>query len=168
MRLINNPLALLCLATALGSITTGCGQTLKTTTPAGRSLGSPHLAERRVAVIPEGSTGAAGCGLDTIYFPYDSALLDQTARDVVLAAVSCFQRQGTPAQLLLRGATDPRGTEDYNLALGQRRAAAVQNLLVTLGISPARISVTSAGEEHATGHDEGGWRLDRHVAAVSQ
>lgn len=168
MRLVITRPSLLTLTAALGAFALACGQTPKPTIPAGSPLAGPRLAESRVAITPEAPRSAASCGLDTVYFTYDSALLDDAARNAVIAAVPCYQRQGTPAQLLLRGATDPRGTEDYNLALGQRRAVAVRNLLITLGIPPARISVTSAGEEHATGLDENGWRLDRHVAAASQ
>jgi peptidoglycan-associated lipoprotein len=108
------------------------------------------------------------CQLATIYFAYDSAFLDQHARDTALAAIACYTHNGMPERLVLTGSTDPRGTEDYNLALGHRRAAAVQNLLTMLGIAGARISVASVGEEKATGSDETGWRLDRHVIAAGE
>lgn len=110
----------------------------------------------------------ARCALPTTYFTYDSALLDDSSREAVVAAVGCFNRQGMPEAFRLQGATDPRGTEEYNLALGHRRAAMVQQLLISLGVAAGRISVTSTGEEAATGRDEAGWRLDRHVAAVER
>ena len=137
MRLVITRPSLLTLTAALGAFALACGQTPKPTIPAGSPLAGPRLAESRVAITPEAPRSAASCGLDTVYFTYDSALLDDAARNAVIAA-------------------------------GQRRAVAVRNLLITLGIPPARISVTSAGEEHATGLDENGWRLDRHVAAASQ
>ena len=110
----------------------------------------------------------ARCTLPTTYFNYDSALLDDPAREAVIAAVGCYNRRGMPEAFRLQGATDPRGTEEYNLALGHRRAAMVQQLLISLGVAAGRISVTSTGEEAATGRDEAGWRLDRHVAAVER
>jgi peptidoglycan-associated lipoprotein len=63
------------------------------------------------------------------------------------------------------GVTDPRGTEEYNIALGDRRAQAVRAYLVSLGIEQARIAVTSVGEEMAQGSDESGWAQDRSVSA---
>ena len=65
--------------------------------------------------------------------------------------------------LLLTGAADPRGTEEYNIALGERRGQSVRSYLVSLGMNSGRISVTSVGEEMATGSDEAGWARDRNV-----
>jgi peptidoglycan-associated lipoprotein len=71
-----------------------------------------------------------------------------------------------PARILLTGAADPRGSEEYNLALGERRARSVERFLVTMGVAHERISLHSVGEENATGTDEGSWSLDRHVVAT--
>ena len=80
-------------------------------------------------------------------------------------AVECYRTQGLPARLHLTGATDPRGTEEYNIALGDRRAQAVRAYLVSLGIDGGRIGVSSVGEEMAQGSDEAGWAQDRAVSA---
>ena len=128
-----------------------------------------HRVDSRIVLTPAQPTPSAEtCKLETVYFGVDSTLIDERARESVLAAVTCFTRNGMPALLVITGATDPRGTEEYNLALGQRRAAAVQNLLVILGVAPARISIGSVGEELATGHDEDGWRIDRRAMAATQ
>ncbi|HEY8432102.1 MAG TPA: OmpA family protein, partial [Sandaracinaceae bacterium] len=58
---------------------------------------------------------------------------------------------------------DPRGTEEYNLALGERRARAVQSYLQNLGIDASRIHASSMGEEMASGTDEASWARDRRV-----
>jgi outer membrane protein OmpA-like peptidoglycan-associated protein len=127
-----------------------------------------HRVESRIVLTPQPNPTDRTCNLETVYFDVGSALLDERAKQNVLDAVTCFTRTGMPTQLVITGATDPRGTEEYNLALGHRRAAAVQNLLMILGIAPVRISISSVGEEHAAGHDEEGWRLDRRALAASQ
>jgi peptidoglycan-associated lipoprotein len=62
----------------------------------------------------------------------------------------------------LTGMTDPRGTEEYNLALGERRAQSAQQYLKSLG-TDGSLSVSSMGEEMASGSDEAGWARDRRV-----
>jgi len=62
----------------------------------------------------------------------------------------------------LTGTCDPRGTEEYNLALGERRAQSAQQYLKSLGVT-GEITVSSMGEELATGTDESGWARDRRV-----
>ena len=108
---------------------------------------------------------AEPCVLETVYFAFDSAELDSSARAALQAAVECYRGQADPGlSLLLTGACDPRGTEEYNIALGERRAASVRSYLVSLGLDGSRISITSVGEEMATGTDEAGWARDRNVS----
>lgn len=103
------------------------------------------------------------CTFATVYFAFDSSALDSAARTSIQEAAECYRGQDPNVGLLLVGATDPRGTEEYNLALGERRAASVRNYLVSLGMSQGKISVQSVGEERATGNDEASWALDRNV-----
>ena len=98
----------------------------------------------------------------------DVSALDAPARDAIDRAAQCWRQRGIPAALRLTGATDPNGTNEYNLALGERRAQAVKSYLVNLGIDASHISTMSMGEEEATGHDEGGWARDRHVRNTTQ
>jgi peptidoglycan-associated lipoprotein len=105
------------------------------------------------------------CELQTIYFAFDSAELDSTALASVQEAVECFRGQGLEGGLMLTGACDPRGTEEYNIALGERRARAVHDYMRALGLNSSRISINSVGEEMATGTDEASWARDRNVAA---
>jgi peptidoglycan-associated lipoprotein len=67
--------------------------------------------------------------------------------------------------VILEGHADERGTREYNLALGERRANAVQQLLVLQGVAQSQIQVISFGEERpvALGHDGEAWRLNRRV-----
>jgi len=104
------------------------------------------------------------CVVETVYFAFDSAELDSSSRAALQEAVECFRGQGSGVSLLLSGAADPRGTEEYNIALGERRAHAVRSYLTSLGLKGNSISTTSVGEEMATGTDEGGWARDRNVS----
>lgn len=106
------------------------------------------------------------CDMETVYFAFDSSELDATSRAAVQEAVDCFNAQEPNVSLLLTGACDPRGTEEYNLALGERRAESVRNYMSSLGMNTSQISVTSVGEENATGTDEAGWARDRNVTAT--
>lgn len=113
------------------------------------------------------------CSVSTVYFEFDSSELDSSSRAALEAAAECFRRQAAArpdasARLLLTGACDPRGTEEYNMALGERRAQSVRRYLGSLGLSTGSISVTSVGEEMARGTDEGSWSQDRNVSASEQ
>jgi peptidoglycan-associated lipoprotein len=104
------------------------------------------------------------CTLETLYFEFDSSELDGSARAAIQAAVDCYRNQNPNVQILLTGACDPRGTEEYNIALGERRAQSVRGYMGSLGMGGGQVSVTSVGEEMATGTDEGGWARDRNVS----
>jgi peptidoglycan-associated lipoprotein len=104
------------------------------------------------------------CAVETVYFEFDSAELDSSSRSALQEAVECYRGQGSGVSLLLSGAADPRGTEEYNIALGERRAQAVRSYLTSLGLDAGSISTTSVGEEMATGTDEAGWARDRNVS----
>ena len=107
----------------------------------------------------------APCALETVYFAFDSSELDSSARAALQEAAECYRGKQDPGiTLRLTGACDPRGTEEYNLALGERRAQSVRSYLISLGMDGSRISTTSVGEEMATGTDEGGWARDRNVS----
>jgi len=108
----------------------------------------------------------APCELGTVYFEFDSAELDGIARATIEEAVECYRDQNPGVSLLLTGACDPRGTEEYNIALGERRATSVRDYMQALGLDSAQLSITSVGEEFATGTDEATWAKDRNVSAT--
>ncbi len=100
---------------------------------------------RKGLTLTEGAPGTAGCASATVRFDFDSSVLAvDTRKDLDLLA-PCL-REGT-ASVRIEGHCDERGTTDYNIALGQRRADAVQRYLVGLGVSPARLRTVSYGEE---------------------
>jgi peptidoglycan-associated lipoprotein len=104
---------------------------------------------------------AAACELTSAYFDYDSSTLSDSARDQLSRNASCLRSRGGRG-VHLTGTCDPRGTEEYNLALGERRAQAAQQYLKSLGVT-GEVTVSSMGEELATGTDEAGWARDRRV-----
>ena len=102
-----------------------------------------------------------------IYFDFDSAQVKEEYRPVVEAHAKYLA--GHPsAHVVLEGHADERGTREYNMALGERRANAVKKLMVLMGADPNQIDVVSYGEERPAvlGHDESAWSKNRRVEIV--
>lgn len=102
------------------------------------------------------------CRFEPVTFATDNAQLDEAARHNLQSAADCLQREHTTRYVLI-GRCDPRGTSEYNLALGQRRATIVQHYLMSLGVGEDRILTSSEGSEAASGTDEASWARDRRV-----
>jgi peptidoglycan-associated lipoprotein len=100
-----------------------------------------------------------------VYFDYDSAQVNPAER-AKIEAVAEYLRANPSISLAVEGHCDERGSNEYNLALGERRALAVRAYLVGLGIEAARIQTKSMGEEQpvALGHDEASWSQNRRAA----
>lgn len=97
-------------------------------------------------------------------FAYNDAELLPSDRDILQQVAECLTRgplQGHTVQLV--GRADPRGTDEYNLALGTRRAETVRTYLQRLGVPSQRLTPTTRGEIDASGSDELGWQRDRRV-----
>jgi len=102
-----------------------------------------------------------------VHFEFDSASIDEVNRAIVTAhAAYLVDHPGIP--VTLEGHADERGTREYNLALGERRAKAVGQMMQALGVAADRISTTSYGEERplALGHNESAWQLNRRVEII--
>jgi peptidoglycan-associated lipoprotein len=100
--------------------------------------------------------------LQTVYFAFDS--FDLTPSTQATLRDNAERMKAHPSyNVLILGHCDERGTIEYNLALGERRANAVRDYLVSLGIERSRIRVISYGEERpaAPGHDEAAWSQNR-------
>jgi peptidoglycan-associated lipoprotein len=110
---------------------------------------------------------AAAVG-NVFYFEYDSSNLTPEAINALNAHIAVFNRN--TAGVRLEGHTDERGTREYNLALGERRANSVRDYMVANGISSLRIESVSFGEERpvAYGAGEVNWTENRRVELVSQ
>jgi peptidoglycan-associated lipoprotein len=97
-----------------------------------------------------------------IYFEYDSDALGESARSVLDQKLAILQ-SNSRVRLRIAGHADERGSDEYNLALGQRRAAAAKRYLTQRGISDSQIEIISYGEERpaASGGDESAWAQNR-------
>jgi len=102
------------------------------------------------------------------FFNYDEATLDGPAQDALQSSASWLRGEGAAYNVLIEGHCDERGTEQYNLALGDRRANTAKDYLVTLGINAGRIRTVSYGEERPfdEGHDDGAWGKNRRAHLV--
>jgi len=105
--------------------------------------------------------------LKPAFFDFDKADIRPDARDV-LAANAAWLKKYTSVHFTIEGHCDERGTAQYNLALGDRRANAAREYLVSLGVDASRIKTVSYGKERpfATGHDEDSWQKNRRAHFV--
>lgn len=103
-----------------------------------------------------------GFQIEKIYFDYDKYDLSSESRNV-LSNKAQWLKANTGFKVRIEGNCDERGTNEYNLALGERRAQAAFNFLVTVGVPAERISTISFGEEKPfdPGHDEEAWAKNR-------
>lgn len=154
---------------------TGCAGKSKKNPPA-----PPPVASDSSGMSTQGAydSSVAGTSLNTagpdlskkvVYFEFDSAELSAEAQ-AVIANWAKYLVANPSVRLRLEGHADERGTREYNVGLGERRANAVQAALVAGGASPNQLSVVSYGEERpaAQGHDESAWALNRRVELVQQ
>lgn len=151
----------------------GCGgqQAVKPTSTGGAAAGAQG-AQATGAGAGAGAEGSAlGAGQKataevkhTVYFAFDSSQIDDENRAIV-EANAAYMSANPQANVTLQGNTDERGTREYNLALGERRAKAVARMMEVLGVASDRIKTVSFGEEKpvALGHNESAWRLNRRV-----
>ncbi|WP_394809137.1 peptidoglycan-associated lipoprotein Pal [Nitrosomonas sp.] len=98
----------------------------------------------------------------SVYYDYDSYSVKNEYRELVLSHAK-FLRDNASASVILQGNTDDRGSREYNLALGQRRADSVRNMMTLAGARDEQIESVSLGEEkpRALGHSESAWSQNR-------
>ncbi|NVK22726.1 MAG: OmpA family protein [Kangiellaceae bacterium] len=121
------------------------------------------LARQRAAAEAERQRIANLLNSTTIYFDYDQDTI--RGEFVEMLEVHAKHMQATGKQVVLEGHADERGTPEYNLALGERRAKAVEQMLRTYGVSVEQTEVISFGEESpaSLGHSEEDFQLNRRV-----
>ena len=104
---------------------------------------------------------------EDVHFAFDSFLLDAEA-ERILGEKAAWLHENANVGVQIEGHCDERGTSDYNLALGERRANAVQQYLTVLGVDSGRLSTISYGEEQPLdpGHDETAWSRNRRAHFV--
>ncbi|MFM6853222.1 MAG: peptidoglycan-associated lipoprotein Pal [Sphingopyxis sp.] len=105
---------------------------------------------------------------DTVYFDTDRYNVDDQDRAILASQAQWLQRYPN-VRITVEGHADERGTRDYNLALGERRANAARNYLVSLGIDTGRITAVSMGKERpiALGSDEASWAQNRRAVTIT-
>lgn len=120
------------------------------------------------------ATNAAGAASDedagplkAIHFDYNADILTKEARQTLQSNAE-WMKNNPKAQVQLEGHCDERGTPEFNLALGDRRARSAQKYLVKFGVDASRISTISFGKERPidSGHDEIAWAKNRRVVSV--
>jgi peptidoglycan-associated lipoprotein len=101
-----------------------------------------------------------------VFFDFDEYVLSSGALNTSRSLAECLNAVG--GAITLEGHCDERGTDEYNLALGQRRASTVKKAIGDLGVEANRIRTVSFGEERpaCSGHDEPCWRQNRRVQAA--
>jgi len=104
---------------------------------------------------------------DAVMFDYDSAQIRESERPK-MEAVADYLKNNRDVGVIIEGNCDERGSSEYNLALGERRAIAARAYLVGLGIDGANVQTKSYGEEKPVnpGHDESAWSVNRRAEFV--
>ena len=122
-----------------------------------------RTAETQAAAEQQRLDEAAAAVGNVFYFEFDSSVLTAAAISSVDAHIAALQ--GTDKSVRLEGHTDERGTREYNMALGERRANSVRDYMVANGIATHRIETVSYGEERpvAYGSGESNWSQNRRV-----
>jgi len=114
------------------------------------------------AVAERPVTPPAAPPLEDVFFDFDKSVVREDAK-ASLNRNLAWLKANAGVKIALEGHSDERGTNEYNLALGERRAKSVQEYLVAAGIAADRIKTISYGEERpfVLGHDESAWRYNR-------
>jgi peptidoglycan-associated lipoprotein len=145
----------------------------RTTAPAETPVSTPAVPDGSTTTATDlGADSSVQAGqqqglLETVYFDYDSFILSQSTRDALSrnARVLLGKYGG---KVRLEGHCDERGSDEYNLALGEKRAQAARSYLVTLGVPSNRLAVISYGKERPAvqGSTEEAWARNRRVEFV--
>jgi len=144
-----------CDTTAIDGSSTGANGGVGST---GNSFGSQY------GTVGEIAPGVA----DRVFFGYDSAAIDADSQDV-LARQAAWLNQNPSVNITVEGHCDERGTREYNIALGERRAYSAKKFLVSQGVSSNRISTVSYGKERpaAIGSNSSAWGENRRAVTVA-
>ena len=114
-----------------------------------------------------GQTGKLAPGIsDRVFFDYDSSVVTSEGQETLQKQSEYLKKSSL--NIVVEGHCDDRGTREYNLALGERRANAAKSYLVSLGVDANRIQTTSYGKERpaVVGDDESSWSQNRRAVTV--
>jgi peptidoglycan-associated lipoprotein len=132
------------------------------------AVAEPVAAAPKVEEAQGAKASAVAAALETVYFDFDKSDLRQDARDVLYKNAEMLMKVQPDAKVKIEGNCDERGSAEYNLALGERRAKSAMQYLVTLGVKADRVSIISYGKEKPAvdGHDEAAWAKNRRADFV--
>lgn len=153
---------------AVVAFLSACSSTPKTSTT--ETMTTPTVSQDSVATGGVSDGGVSGSGIDThtdiarvFYFDFDKSTLKPEAIEAL--HMHAQRLTANPVSVRLEGHADERGTREYNMALGERRANAVRDFLVLQGVDGGLLEVISYGEEmpEAMGSSENSWAQNRRV-----
>lgn len=132
--------------------------------PAQAEPATPVVTEQIKQAEPQAAAAPAlETAFENVYFDFDKSDLRQDARDVLSKNANILLKDKPNVKIQIAGNCDERGSAEYNLALGERRAKSAQQYLITLGVPADRLSIISYGKEKPAveGHDEAAWAKNR-------
>lgn len=149
-------LAALSTAVLLAGGLAGCPKKKKVPEPTPTPMPTPDITETPEPVVE--------CDLGTVYFDLDRFNIRGTERTTLQDNADCLKKN-PDWRITVAGHADERGSNDYNLALGEKRATAVRDYLVNLGVSAGQLTTISYGEERPAvqGSNEEAWSQNRRV-----
>lgn len=139
----------------------------------GKGVSGTHLSESSIAADDAARTGAniehtlSGKEMEPVYFAFDAYLLSSEARNALTSNAALLD-ENKLVQVIIEGHADERGSDDYNLALAEKRALSAKRYLESLGIDAERMKIISYGEDKpaVAGKDEAAWSKNRRVDFV--
>lgn len=152
---------------ALSALLAACSTSEKEMAPEPAPAPEPVTAPEPVGPAPESAEYFETVVGDRIFFGFDEYELTSDAQST-LSAQAAWLNQNPSRALLVEGHADERGTREYNIGLGERRANAAREYLVSLGVAPSRIRTISYGKERPTcvASSESCWSQNRRAVSV--
>lgn len=161
-------LCLILMVVAVGLSITGCGcfqQAMKgeTAAPAAGGKATPADQKKEIAIQKDAAQAALAAALQDVFFDFDKYAIRPGDAEILKKDYAAIK--SNPAKVRVEGNCDERGTVEYNLALGQKRADAAKAYLVKLGADEKRLETVSYGKEKPVdpGHNEAAWAKNRRV-----
>lgn len=149
-----------------------CSTTKLNDAPATTAEKAPQADSRTVATVNTGSTDPLNdpngvLAKRSVYFDFDNYLVKDQFKPVITSH-SDYLTHNNGRKIVIQGNTDERGSSEYNLALGQKRAEAVRKSMTAMGVSAAQMEAVSFGKEKpkAAGSDEASWAENRRADIV--
>ncbi len=152
---------------AAAALLAACESATETGATAGTGTGTTAA---KPGVVPGSQADLiATVGTDRVFFDYDKYDV-QAAGQATLSKAAAWLKKYPQVSVAVEGHADERGTREYNLALGERRANSVKDFLVAQGVPASRLKTVSYGKERpvALGHDEAAWAQNRRGVLVVQ